>query len=164
MEFLQAPRARDTILYGGLTAGFFDFWDATLFFGSRGVPFDGLWRFVASGVLGPSARDLGTAGVIIGVICHFCVAFGIAATFYLFARKIRWLVAHPVLSGLGFGVLAHEVMQHVVVPLSRVATPAKPAPFSWAVWTNSIVGHALLIGLPIALWAARSARKRPGQA
>lgn len=164
MEFLQAPRAKDTILFGGLTAGFFDFWDANLFFGSRGVAWQNIWKFVASGLLGSTAGELGGAAVVIGVILHFCVAFGIATTFYLFARKIRWLVAHPVIAGLGFGILAHEGMQHVVIPLSRIARPATPAPFSWPVWTNSIVGHAVLIGLPIALWAARSARKRPGQA
>jgi uncharacterized membrane protein YagU involved in acid resistance len=162
MESLQAPRARDTILYGGLTAGFFDAWDATLFFGSRGAPPDRIAQHVASGLLGPASFSYGAASIVAGVILHFCVALCIATTFYLFARKIPWLVQHPVVSGLGFGVLAYEVMDHVVVPLSRVARPAHPAPFSWAVWTNSVVGHAVLIGLPIALWAARSARKRPG--
>jgi hypothetical protein len=160
---MELPRARDTILYGGLTAGFLDAWDATLFFGSRGAPPDRIAQHVASGLLGPASFTSGAASIALGVVLHFCVALGIATTFYLFARQVPALVKHPVVSGLGFGVLAYEVMEHVVVPLSRVAKP-HPAPFSWAVWTNSVVGHAVLIGLPIALWAARSARRRPGQA
>ena len=164
MAFAQAPRARDTILYGGLTAGFFDAWDATLFFGSRGAAPDRIAQHVASGLLGRASFSYGAVSIVAGIILHFCVALSIATTFYLFARKLPVMIKHPVISGLAFGVIAYEVMDHVVVPLSRVPTPATAPPFSWAVWTNSVVGHAVLIGLPIALWAARSARKRPGQA
>ena len=43
------------------------------------------------------------------------------------------------------------VMNYVVIPLSRI--PA--APFSLPLFLNGIIGHALLVGLPIAYAARR---------
>ena len=163
MATLQAPRARDTILYGGLTAGFFDAWDATLFFGSRGASPDRIAQHVASGLLGRASFEYGAASIAAGLVLHFCVALSIATVFYLLARQIPAMVAHPVIAGLAFGTAAYFVMGHVVVPLSRV--PGGGAgPFSFPVFVNGVVGHAVLIGLPIALFAARSARRASARA
>lgn len=150
-----APRARDTILYGGLTVGLLDACDATVFFGTLGASPQRIARHVASGVLGPSAFDGGAATIALGVACHFAVALGIATVFYLVARRWRFVVEHPVIGGIGFGVAAYFVMGHVVVPMSRAPLPGA---FSWPVFANGVLGHGLLVGLPIALWAARSSR------
>lgn len=155
MALARPPRARDTILYGGLTVGLLDACDATLFFGSLGASPQRIARHVASGLLGPSALDGGAATIALGIVCHFAVALSIAAVFYLLARRIPALVAHPVIGGVAFGVAAYFVMGHVVMPLSRV--PGSAA-FSWPVFVNGVVGHGLLVGLPVALWAARSSR------
>jgi hypothetical protein len=156
MAFEQPPRARDTILYGGLTVGLLDACDATLFFGALGASPERIARHVASGLLGPSSFDGGTAPIVLGVLLHFTVAICIATVFYLCARALPVLVRHPVRGGLGFGVVAYFVMTWIVVPLSRAphGTPRL------LVLINGIVGHALLVGLPIALWAARSTRRR----
>ncbi|HEU4733085.1 MAG TPA: hypothetical protein VFT22_34565 [Kofleriaceae bacterium] len=162
MATVRSPRARDTILYGGLTAGLLDACDATLFFGSLGARPERIAQHVASGLLGPASFEGGAATIVLGVILHFTVALCIATTFYLLGRSIPALVTHPVPGGLGFGVAAYFVMGHVVVPLSRAKTSGV---FSPPVFVNGVVGHALLIGLPIALFAARSARAaRPGLA
>jgi hypothetical protein len=153
------PRARDTILYGGLTVGLLDACDATLFFGALGARPDRIAQHVASGLLGPASFDGGAATIVLGVVLHFTVAICIATTFYLLSRGIPALVSHPVLGGLGFGVAAYFVMGHVVVPLSRVKVAS--GAFSFPVFVNGVVGHAVLIGLPIALWAARSISARP---
>ena len=153
---MRLPRARETIVYGGLTVGFLDACDACLFFGSRGASPPMIARHVASGLLGASAFTGGAATIALGVVLHFAVAFAIATTFYLLSRQWRALVAHPVLGGLGFGVAAYFVMEHIVVPLSRVP---KTAPFAWPTFANGVIGHVVLIGLPIALWAARSTKR-----
>lgn len=155
MALARLPRARDTILYGGLTVGLLDACDACLFFGSRGVPPLKIARHVASGLVGASAFTGGAPTVALGIVLHFTVALAIATTFYLLSRRVPALVEHPVIGGLGFGVVAYFVMGHVVIPLSRV--PAV-APFSWPSFANGVIGHAVLIGLPIALWAARSTK------
>jgi hypothetical protein len=160
MAILHPPRARDTILYGGLTAGFFDAWDATLFFGALGAKPDRIAQHVASGLLGPASFTYGGWSIAAGIVLHFCVALSIATTFYLLAKQIPAMVAHPVIAGLAFGTAAYFVMGHIVLPLSRAASNS---PFSLAVFINGVVGHAFLIGLPISLFAARSARKQPGR-
>jgi len=153
----QPPRARDTILYGGLTAGVLDAFDATLFFGSLGAKPDRIAQHVASGLLGPASFEYGAASIVAGVVLHFCVALSIATTFWLLSQRIAVLSSHPVVSGLAFGAAAYFVMGHVIVPLSRARSGGA---FSFPVFVNGVVGHAVLIGLPIALWAARSVRIR----
>jgi hypothetical protein len=157
MATAQRPRAYDTILLGGLTAGLFDACDAVVFFGSRGASPERIARHVASGLLGPMSFEGGAAPVVAGVVLHFCVAISIATVFYLISRQLPVLVNRPVAGGLGFGVVAYFVMQYAVVPLSRAPSGNPLPPLS--VWINGIVGHAVLIGLPIALWAARSMRE-----
>lgn len=156
MAIAQRPRARDTILYGGLTVGLLDACDATLFFGALGATPERIARHVASGLLGPSSFDGGVLPIVLGVVLHFAVALSIATVFYVLTTWIPALWRHPVRGGLGFGVAAYFVMTWIVVPLSRAphGTPRL------AVLINGVVGHALLVGLPIALWAARSARER----
>ncbi len=56
--------------------------------------------------------------------------------------------------GTIYGVAAYFVMNFVVIPLSA----APKVPFSLAPLLNGVVGHALLVGLPIALFARRSAK------
>jgi hypothetical protein len=54
------------------------------------------------------------------------------------------------------------VMTYVVVPLSAYGPRTGPIP--WPVQLNGIVGHALLVGLPIALiayWSAKANRRAP---
>jgi hypothetical protein len=155
MGTFQPPRARDTILYGGLTVGLLDACDATLFFGALGARPDRIAQHVASGLLGPASFDYGAVSIVAGVVLHFCVALSIATVFWLLAQRIPAMVAHPVIAGLTFGTAAYFVMGHIVVPLSRAKSGGA---FSFPIFVNGVVGHAVLIGLPIALWAARSSR------
>jgi hypothetical protein len=66
MAVSSSPRARDTILYGGLTAGVLDAFDATLFFGALGATPDRIAQHVASGLLGPASFDDGAASIVAG--------------------------------------------------------------------------------------------------
>ncbi|HTK37247.1 MAG TPA: hypothetical protein VL325_02030 [Pyrinomonadaceae bacterium] len=153
------PGAFETIVYGGLAIGILDFLDASIFFPLYfGITFQRVWWGPASGLLG---REAALAGgwntAILGIFLHFVVAFCIATTYYLFARYIAFLLRHPVISGVVFGVVANYVMQYVVIPLSAIG--ARPGSQPLGAMLNSIVGHAFLVGLPVALIAAWSARK-----
>lgn len=156
---MERPSAFETIVYGGLTAGVLDAADATLFFGALGFPATKIAKHVASGVLGPAAFEGGAGTIAFGVAMHFCVAMAIATTFWLLASRLRVLHERPVIGGLAFGAAAYFVMGHVVVPLSRARSGGA---FAWPSFLNGVVGHAVLIGLPIALWAARSMRRDAG--
>ena len=162
MNNIDRPRASafETIVFGGLAVGVLDFLDASIFFPLYyGISFADVWHGPASGILGREAsRAGGWPTAILGIFLHFCVAFSIAAVYYALTRFLPILLRHPVVSGLIFGVAAHFVMQYVVVPLSAIRSfPAWPPVGSLL---NSLVGHALLVGLPVALIAAWSARKR----
>jgi len=152
------PRAFETIVFGGLAIGILDFLDATLFFGLYGgAPFQRVWQGVSSGLLGAeAARAGGWNTAALGILLHFVVAFCIATVYYIGARNIPFLIRQPVVSGLLFGVLAHLVMKYVVIPLSMIGTVA---PYTLPSFLNSVIGHALLVGLPVALIATWSARR-----
>jgi hypothetical protein len=48
-------------------------------------------------------------------------------------------------------VAVWAVMNLVVIPLSRIA----PSPFSFSLFVNGVVGHAIFVGIPIAYAARR---------
>lgn len=158
------PRAFETIVFGGLAVGILDFLDASIFFPNYyGISFQQVWWGPASGIIGrEAAKNGGWNTALLGILMHFVVAFCIATVYYLFSRNISFLIRHPIISGLSFGVIANYVMQCVVLPLSaRASSPT--AVFSEPVGSmlNSIIGHAVLVGLPVALIAAWSAKKYP---
>lgn len=155
------PRAFHTIVFGGLAIGILDFIDASTFFPLYyGITFQSVWWGPASGALGrEAARGGGWNTALLGIFLHFVVAFCIATVYYLLSRKVSYLIKHPIISGLVFGVIANVVMQWVVIPLSAIGWHPPAAPIDWGSQTNSYIGHALLVGLPVALIAAWSAKK-----
>lgn len=162
MEGHQASsqaRAFDTIFLGGMAIGVLDFLDASLFFTSYfDIPFARVWQGVAAGLLGPeAARAGGSSTAFLGIALHFVVAFAIATVYFTATRYTSFLTRHPVIAGLLYGVIANFVMQNVVIPLSVIGW--RSTPFDLWVFLNSVIGHALLVGLPVALIAAWSARK-----
>ena len=153
------PTAFGTIVLGGLAVGVLDFFDATIFFGLwYGVKPMRIWWSVASGLIGRDrAINGGIKTALLGLFLHFVIAFLIATVFYVASLAWPALIRHPAISGLIYGVIAYYVMTFVVVPLSRV--PPRTGPIPWPSFLNGVIGHALLVGLPIALCARRSARR-----
>jgi hypothetical protein len=152
------PRAFDTILYGGLIVGVLDALDAMIFSGLYGVSPARVWRFVASGLLGRASFDGGMKTVALGLLIHFLIAFSLAAIYYRASLSFPALLRRAVWWGLIYGSAVYFVMRYVVTPLSA----APPLRFSVASFLNGLVGHALLVGLPIALvarWSQKSAAK-----
>jgi hypothetical protein len=157
------PSAFHTIVFGGLAIGVLDFLDASTFFPLYyGISFVDVWHGPAAGLIGREAsRSGGLNTALLGIGAHFLVAFCIAAVYFVLARVIPTLVRHPVVSGLLFGIAAHFVMQYVVIPLSAIGTMPSWPPLGSLL--NSLIGHAFLVGLPVALIAAWSAdRARSG--
>ena len=87
------------------------------------------------------------ATALLGLGLHFVIAFGAATTFVLAARGCPcWWAPIP---GAGFGV-AWGLHGMVVLPLSRV----QRGPFHLGLMLNGVIGHALFVGLPVALAAS----------
>lgn len=146
----RTPSPLRGILVGGLIAGVLDITYATvtLFFRGRSP----LWTLqsVASGLLGAKSFEGGLGSGLLGLLAHFTIAIGAAATYWIASRRIDALRRHPVISGLVFGVLVYLFMNFVVLPLSAFPLDLK---YPAATLAKGFFFHALLIGLPIALSA-----------
>lgn len=143
------------ILIGTLLAGTLDILAAiglTLIYGRDPM---GMLRYVASGPV-PGAMDMGTAGSILGLIVHFALMTIMVTIFVLAAARLRQLWQKPVLWGFLYGLATYVVMNLVVVPLRW--------PERWPPSTTSILTqlfcHIVLVGIPVALVAAKHFRSR----
>ena len=160
---LERPRAFDTILYGGLVVGILDLLFAFTFYGLvRGAPPLRIFQSVAAGLLGrPAAYDGGVKTFVFGILLHFVVATCIATVYFLASRVLPIMIRHPVASGLIYGMIAYLGMNYLVVPLSAIRR--SPGPIKLPIFLTEIIGHAFLVGLPLALLARRSAKKNRQQ-
>lgn len=156
-SILARPRAFDTILYGGLVVGILDGLFALVFYGLilSAKPMR-IFQSVASGLLGRASFEGGIPTFLLGILLHFVVASCIAAVYYLASLKLPVLIHRPVVCGLIYGMLAYLGMNYVVIPLSA----ARSGPFSLRLFLPAFIGHALLVGLPIALLTRRSAKAK----
>jgi len=145
----ERPRARGTILYGGLTVGVLDGLAASVSSALRGTSPVRVFQYVASALVGPASFDGGLSTAALGVSMHFLVAFSAAAVYYLAGRSFPVLIRQAIVCGVIYGVVVYFVMSRVVVPLSA----ARALPFS----PTQVFIHIFCVGLPIALLARRSA-------
>jgi hypothetical protein len=153
---LERPRAFDTIVFGGLAVGILDGLFAFTFYGLiLGFKPLRIFQGVAAGLLGSESFSGGVKTFLLGLFLHFVVATCIAAIYYLASVKLPFLVHHAVVSGLIYGMIAYLVMKFVVTPLSAIGPRPMPR---LSIFLTEILGHAFLVGLPIALLARRSAR------
>ncbi|MGH9769241.1 MAG: hypothetical protein ACREAB_17580 [Blastocatellia bacterium] len=151
---LQRPRAFNAILYGGLAVGVLDGLAAAILSSLRGGSPDRVFQYVASGLIGRGSFQGGWATALLGVALHFLIAFIWATIYYGASLKLPELIRRPAIWGPIYGVVVYFAMQIVVVPLSAI----QKAPFSFGAPLQGIIVHIICVGLPIALFAWRSAK------
>lgn len=157
-ETYGRPRAFETILPGGLVVGILDLVFAFTFYGLiLGAKPLRIFQSVAAGLLGRSAAfEGGTRTFLVGIVLHFVVASCIATVYYAASVMFPVLLRYAVISGLIYGMIAYLGMNYVVVPLSAIRR--SPGPLRLPIFLTEIIGHAFLVGLPIAFLARRSAK------
>ena len=148
------------VLAGGLVAGTLDIIYACTYWAiKRDVPVERILQSVAAGLLGKAAFEGGAGTAALGLALHFFIAISMAITYYVVARRWAFLREQAVLAGLLYGLLLYAIMNYIVVPLSRAGAGAKDP-----LWIGlSILVHAMLIGLPIALFTRRALQPAPAQ-
>lgn len=135
-------------------AGTLDIISAFVFAGISGMAPLAVLRFVASGPFG-DAIPVTPAWGLAGLLVHFAIMACMVTAYFLAARRIPALLRHPVVAGLAYGVLLWGIMYWIVRPLRW---PAMPLPHTaWGIG-NALFSHCILVGLPIALIAARHLR------
>lgn len=154
----DADSVRRFLLAGLLTAivdGLFSSVLSAFFYGSTVAR---LFQGVASVVLGKEALDGGLFTALVGVGLHVLVAFSWSAVFlFLVFRwpRIRAILEAPMgpaKVAAVFGPLVWVAMSGVVIPVFTHRPPSITPR-----WWIQFFGHAVFVGLPIAL-ALRGAR------
>jgi hypothetical protein len=148
----QALTNVEAISWGGLIAGVLDAIDGVIAYGTQGLSPIQVLQYIASGALGKSAFQGSLATAALGAGFHFIIAWVAAAVFVLASRRLEILKTHAVLAGLIYGAAVYFFMNYLVLPLSAVA----PATFQLGLFLNGVIGHAVFVGLPIALFARRA--------
>lgn len=135
------------LLLGGLLCGILDISSAVII---------SLWNHrspvrmlqgIASGLVGPRSFEGGSATAAFGLFLHFFIAFSAATVFFLVSRRLGFLIRHPVISGLLYGICVYIVMYWVVVPLSAIHRH----PTSLSAIPLPVIVHMFCVGLPISL-------------
>lgn len=143
------------IFLGGLIAGTLDLTAACVYSWMRAsVSPIRVFQFIASGVLGTDSFTGGAKTAVLGVALHFLIATGATAVFYFASRAWFFLIEHPIVAGLLYGIPVYAFMNFVVLPLSQIQQRSQPM-------SARIINLAILmfcIGLPIALIVRRYAR------
>lgn len=143
--------ATKAILWSGLILGVLDATDGVIAYGLQGLNPIQVLQFIASGLLGQSAFQGGLAAAGLGTLLHFLISFAVAAIYILASTRLTFLKTSAILWGLIYGAAVFLVMTFGVLPFSAVA----PSPFFLPMFLNGIIGHALFVGLPPALYARR---------
>jgi uncharacterized membrane protein YagU involved in acid resistance len=136
-----------SILMCVLIAGTLDIADALLFFGYRGTPPKVLLQAIATGLIGRSALKLGLEGALLGLAIHYCITLAWATLFVIVSLSWHDLRAHPVISGLVYGLLIYAAMTYLVLPHTHAIGSRK---FNPIVFANAVAALIFCMGLPIA--------------
>ena len=156
---MNARKSLLTILVAGLVAGTFDITYACIFsYVRRGVTPGAVLRSVASGALGPSARDGGIKIAILGLCFHFLIALIWASIYFLASRVLPFMIRHAIISGILYGLCVYLVMYGIVLRVSAIHATAYPWSYQWPVLIGNVLIHTLGIGLTIALVTRKFSR------
>jgi hypothetical protein len=144
------------IFYGGLIAGILDAADGfTAYYFAAGFNPVQVLQFIASGFYGTAAFQMGISGALVGLLVHFFIAFAVAALYVEATRFLPMLNREAPMWGTTYGAALFIVMNFVVLPHTLVVK----SPLSFPLLLNGVLGHALFVGLPIALAARRITNK-----
>ena len=144
-----------TIAWATLAAGTLDILFAAILSLLRGREPADMLRFVASGPF-PQATEWGAAGAWLGLAVHFTLMAIMATIFVVLAQSRPALTASPLKWGVIYGLITYVAMNLIVVPLRfPAAWPPKPIGIA-----TQLFAHIVLVGIPIALIAARRLRTR----
>ena len=135
------------ILLAGLVTGALDIVSAFASYATQGFTPDGILKYIASGLVGPTAMKGGAEMVALGLLCHLGLTTAMAAIFLFAAQRFSALVARPWFWGLVYGFLTWVGMVYVVVPLS--GAPGWKLPQGWAI-VSGLMAHFFYVGVPIA--------------
>jgi hypothetical protein len=111
-------------------------------------------RGVASGPF-PGASQWGSGGSVLGLIVHFTLMAIMATVYMVAAGRYPGLRAKPIQWGVIYGLVTYVAMNLIVLPLRFGNFPPSPRAIA-----TQLFCHIVLVGIPMALIAARHLGRR----
>jgi hypothetical protein len=143
---MQKNNALMPIAAGGLIAGTLDLTQACILFGWR-IPL-----VIAGGLLGRQALQGGAGIYVLGLFLHYFIACSATAIYYGASRRLKFLIEHPLVCGLFFGMAVELVMGYIVLPLSALHSRG---PYDLKDVLLGFGVHMIVVGLPISFSVRR---------
>ena len=137
------------ISVGGLIAGTIDLAQAMILFGAD-IPLS-----IAAGLIGRRAFSGGVGTYVLGLLLHYFIATSAAAIYYGASRRLRFLLEHPLVCGLFFGIAVELVMRLIILPLSALHARG---PYQLQDLIQGLLVHMVVVGLPISFTMRRFAK------
>ena len=139
------------IIVGTAIAGTLDILAAFVFAGAAGMSPARVLQFVASGPLGDRALT-SPSYIAAGLIVHYAIMAVMVTVYMIVAPRITLTLRQPIVAGAAYGLLLWFVMYWVVRPMRWATLPHPTDPKAIA---GQLFCHVILVGIPIALVAAR---------
>lgn len=139
------------ILLATLVAGTLDILSAFVFAGIAGIGPVAVLNYVASGPFGDAALH-GAGWAVVGLLTHYAIMACMVTAYMVAAVRLPVLGRRPIPSGVAYGFLLWVFMYWIVKPLRW---PHAPLPHTLYGISNALFSHCILVGIPIALIAAR---------
>ncbi len=109
-------------------------------------------QWIASGVFGKEAFEMGLTGAALGTLFHYVIAFGFSLGLFSVYRRFPVIRDYPVSSGLAYGGYIWVFMNFVLLPHSNTVL----GPFEPGVALTSFIWHMLLVGVPATVIAKKT--------
>jgi hypothetical protein len=143
------------ILRIALIAGTLDIAENIIFNAFRHITAVQIFKYIASGLIGPSAFRAGAASVVLGILIHYAIALFWTSVYIAASHRLPLLIARPILCGLIYGAIVYLAMNFIVLPLTRV--PHATSAMTLASRISGILAILVCIGLTIALLTTSAA-------
>lgn len=150
----------DAIIHGGTLAAVLWLIDVMTFCYIKGLSVLAPVKTIAGGIIGMRAAyadEYAIAAVALGLVLHVSISLVMATVYVVASRTFNRLNRHPIAFGMVYGAMLYVVMNHIVVPLSAIG---QRLPLGFVDSLLCLTGHALLVGVPIALFARRAVTSR----
>lgn len=82
--------------------------------------FAATFKYIASALFGKAAFSGGTEMILAGIFFHYLIALSFTLFYAIIARKLQFLSANKIVSGILYGLLAWTIMNLIVVPLTQI--------------------------------------------
>jgi len=150
MEHMGGKSLAGWILFTGIVTGTLDAILALLI--NFKVPAVIIFKFIASGLFGAAAFNMGTSAVLYGILIHYCIAFFWAIIFFLLYPRLIALMRYRIVLIIATGLVIWLVMNMAVLPLTSVHSQ----PFKLTGVLENIAALIIAFGLPVTMIADNS--------